>query len=289
MNGSIRGSSARKRSKLVVEKVQSRSVATVACAGYPAKIIVFTEPPGFALAYLVTYGGGLVAGDVVDIDVLVRSGSILFLTSQSSTKVYRRNLQQSCDTEQNFDVCVEENGLAVIAPDPVVCFSRSRYKQKFDISLCEGASVVLVDSLVCGRAARGERWSFDLYESTISVQVNQVPILRERVILENETLEGFGTLAERMAPYEAFATVIFIGKLMSESVQVACEAVQKDVIWKSKPRAWLCSLSKLGPKCDDGIVVRIAAVSSELLHKKINELIQPLADAHGATFWRRKL
>src|SRR5262249_62166635 len=72
-----------------------------------------------AWVYTATYGGGLVDGDSVRLSVDVGPGAAALLSTQASTKVYRSTL----GTEAQLNAVVDEDGLLVVAPDPVVGFA----------------------------------------------------------------------------------------------------------------------------------------------------------------------
>lgn len=57
-------------------------------ASYPLKLLS-PHAVGVRLAYMIAYGGGLVAGDHIHLDVTVGAGDTLALLTQGSTKVFR--------------------------------------------------------------------------------------------------------------------------------------------------------------------------------------------------------
>ena len=52
-------------------------------------------------------------------------------------------------------------GAQALLPDPITCYSESRYVQRQKVALDVGGSVVSVDWLTAGRFANGERWDFE--------------------------------------------------------------------------------------------------------------------------------
>ena len=81
-----------------------------------------------------------------------------------------RRSGQGC--RQTLNLSVAEGGLAVVMPDPIVCFNDAQFTQRQRFDLDPSAGLVLVDTLSSGRRARGERWAMHHYESRNDIYVN---------------------------------------------------------------------------------------------------------------------
>jgi urease accessory protein len=124
--------------------------------------------------YSVTYGGGLLSGDAVAVDVSVGEGCTTVLATQSSTKVYGPKKITECPaadgvTRQTLRATVGDGALLALLPDPVVCYEHALFDQEQLVELQEGGSVVSVDCLTAGRVLRGERWDFSSFVSGTTV------------------------------------------------------------------------------------------------------------------------
>ena len=64
---------------------------------------------------------------------------------------------------------VEEGALLVVAPDPTVPYASSTFVGASRVLLAPGARCVVVEWLSSGRAASGERWAFEAYESRVAI------------------------------------------------------------------------------------------------------------------------
>lgn len=164
---------------------------------YPLKLLV----PGFASSvpccqwlYVITFGGGLVEGDNVSLDVKVGEHCTVVVTTQASTKVY--NSEESLVTQQGLRGLVADGGLLAVLPDPVVCFKNAIYSQKQDFELTSDGSVVILDWFTAGRVALGEVWDMISYKSHNRVFVDGKQVYGDSIFLSNEN--SFLSLKESM-------------------------------------------------------------------------------------------
>jgi hypothetical protein len=148
---------------LEVRFVAGQSAVIRQHATAPLKLLVPCPRGQSVWAYTSSLGGGLVAGDQVHLDVHVAAGARCFLSTQASTKVYRNPAGLKCSHRVRAQV--GSGALLVFAPDPVQCFGQAVYEQRQEFLLEPGASLVLLDWLVSGRTARGERWAFKRFGS----------------------------------------------------------------------------------------------------------------------------
>ncbi|KAJ2656051.1 hypothetical protein IWW48_005215 [Coemansia sp. RSA 1200] len=154
-----------------------------------------------AVNYILSYGGGIVHGDRIHINVQVGRGCALLMLTQGSTKVfrYRRHsqpeagsrsfmaLKQSDNSKTDYSnaitnanqsyqtmlIEVAPGSLACLLPDPVTCFEGAMYNQRQAVRLQDpqSSSLVLLDWMTSGRMSRGERWAFGKYFSVNVVSV----------------------------------------------------------------------------------------------------------------------
>lgn len=128
---------------------------------YPLKLI---SPPRntqqhlSALVFLLSYGGGLVGGDTISLNITAGAGSRLSVVTQGHTKIFK-SASPEITTRQNLDVVIEDGAALCLLPDPVQPFAESVYEQTQIFKLRgEGASLCLLDWVTQGRKARGEDW-----------------------------------------------------------------------------------------------------------------------------------
>lgn len=112
-----------------------------------------------ALVFLLSYGGGLVGGDSVNLAIDVLERSKLSIVTQGHTKIFRSPSLRVV-TSQTLQVQVANDASLCLLPDPVQPFESSVYEQTQVFNLEPRASLCLLDWVTQGRLARGEDWSF---------------------------------------------------------------------------------------------------------------------------------
>jgi urease accessory protein len=83
---------------------------------------------GAAWCAMGEYGGGLLGGDCVDMDVAVGPDATLLLSSQGSTKVFKSRGDGQA-SRQTLHASVADGGLLVVGFDPVIPFAAAKYEQ----------------------------------------------------------------------------------------------------------------------------------------------------------------
>ena len=188
---------------LEITRVAGRSVVARAAARSPLQLLLPRNHGDAVWAFLSSLGGGLVDGDRVALRVTAGPGAAALLSTQASTKVYRS--PRGC--AQRVTAEVGAGGVLVVLPDPVACFAGARLEQALAVELAADATLVAVDAVTCGRAARGERWDLARYRSALTVTRAGAGVLRDVIELD----PAHGTLAARMGRFDALATIVATG------------------------------------------------------------------------------
>jgi urease accessory protein len=236
------------RGILSLERGARGTVVRAARANSPLKLLLPRNHGRGIWAYLASFGGGLVDGDSIHLEVDVGARATGLLSTQSSTKVYRS--PRGC--RQALQARVGEDGLLVLLPDPVACFAGARYEQETTVTLAPRASLVLLDAFTCGRAARGERWAFSHYLARTLIQREAVPLLVDAIRLD----PGEGALPPRMGRFEALAMLAVFGP----EVATLREALLRPPPPLRRRSPLIETASPLG---EDGALLRVAATSVE--------------------------
>lgn len=166
-------------SPVVSSRNATRQTLTQSSASDTASAATTQESPAKVVnaMYVVGYGGGLVSGDSVELDVDVGMGCCLVVLTQGSTKVFKTRVSRptrgvstasftsnrriaeeeevKVATRQNFRFLIRPNSTLVLLPDPVTCFANARYDQiqRFDLRHPSSSSCIVLDWITPGRTA----------------------------------------------------------------------------------------------------------------------------------------
>ena len=114
----------------------------------------FPSPEGEGLsAMLVNTAGGIAGGDRFDVAISLGEAASLTLTTAAAEKVYRAPADAA---ELNIALKVAAGASLAWLPQETILFDRAKVSRKIDIELAEGASLLLCEIVVFGRAAMGE-------------------------------------------------------------------------------------------------------------------------------------
>lgn len=192
---------------------------------YPLKLISPKPEPHHrsAIIWILSYGGGLVGGDQVNLSISVLPHAKLSLVTQGHTKVFKSR-EAGAVTRQNFTVTVGDGGAVCLLPDPVQPFKNSEYEQIQIFRAAETASVCLLDWVTQGRTARGENWDFiswtgrnELWQLGDGDGAKDKLILRDTVKLAGEDpLLPDVPLKDTMHQNGVFGTLILRGDQLSD-------------------------------------------------------------------------
>ena len=150
--------------------------------------------------------GGVLGGDRLRIEVHAGPGAHACLTTPSATKVYRTAGEAAC---QDVRLRLGRGAILEWVPDHTIPFPGSAFRQRIDVEVAEGATLVLVDAFSAGRVTRGEAWRFALLDNMLSIRDDRGWLVRDRFTLA--TADGFSWDGPGFAegcPY--FGTVVVV-------------------------------------------------------------------------------
>ena len=172
--------------------------------------------------YLLTYGGGLVAGDAIDLRITIEESTRLALLTQGSTKLFK-SPSRDVRSKQRMSVDLAPDSALCYLPDPVQPFQKSSFEQQQIYSVIQGpsgggnnGSLCVLDWVSNGRPANGEDWSFYHYGSKNEIYLHgsnggRKLLLRDNVVLDDAKKEG--GVAARMDGLAVYGTLMLHGTL----------------------------------------------------------------------------
>jgi urease accessory protein len=263
------------RARIEVIRSSRRSVVNRAYATSPLRLLTPANHGNAAWIYTSSFGGGLVDGDRIAMDIDVGRGAAAFISTQASTKIYRSPGGTGADVHAR----VAADGLLVIAPDPVVCFSGARYRQTQTFELEDRAALVLLDWMSSGRHAAGERWAFDEYHGQISVRLEGRLLIHDALALR----AADGNLRARLGRFNVLALAVLAGTPLAAAASSLVAAASASPVTRKADQ-----LVAATPVGDCGCVVRIAGTSVERVGRTIRQLLGFLPALLGDDPWSRK-
>ena len=269
------------RSELTVERARGRTAVTRSRSASPLRLISPAGGGHAAWVYQSSLGGGFVGRDAVEVDVVVAEGAALFLSSQATSKVYRATRSRF-----TLDARVAAGGTLIAWPDPVACFAGARFDQTQRFSLADTAGLIVVDAWTAGRIARGERWAFERLATRVTIEIAGEPVYDDGLLLSS----AHGALAARLGDTNAFATIVLAGSPFAAAATALADDIARRPIARSGfagPRSGVEGGAEsidarplvAASRWPWGLVIRIAAASTESLARLTSELIGSHASA----------
>ena len=247
----------------------------------PLKLLTPRGPGAAAHVVTSTYGGGLLPGDDVRLDVVAGPVTRAVLGTQASTKVYRS--EGGARARQSLHARVGAGALLAVTPDPVTCFAGARYEQRQRFDLDRDAALLLVDWLTAGRAACGERWAMRRYHADTRVFVDGRCVAHDALALDPD--DGPIDAPHRAGRFDCFATVIVAGAGLDGAAK---DAVRRVNALPLRRRAELLASGGPLPSGFPGAVLRAAGGSAEVVGRFVRRSLAAAWDALGEDPWARR-
>lgn len=164
--------------------------------------------PDMAFLYLLQAGDGPVQGDRYRLDLACASGAAVHVTTQAATKIYR--MPDNFAT-QMVNLHVGAGAFVEYLPDPVIPFRDARFYQRLRVTLDDTSSVILGETLLPGRVARGEAHAYTLYYTELEVSApNGKLLFADRIVLEPGV--AMPRSPARLGPYDVLATLYVMSR-----------------------------------------------------------------------------
>jgi urease accessory protein len=240
---------------VIARRIGGRTVLSEARAASPLRLVSPSFPAtSSASVCLVTFGGGLLDGDAIDVSLSVEEGATLVAFTQASTKVFRGTSRQT--------LTADVHGTLVFLPHAVSCFAGARYTQRIDVRLSGEGSCVVLDAFTSGRPAYGDRWAMESLDLRMTIERDGHTLVRDALLLD-------GDIAARMAPYDALGTLLAVGPRVASVAEgvLAPALVSPAVVAAPSPLA-----------SADGALCRIAARTPEALFAEARRRLRNLPD-----------
>jgi urease accessory protein len=165
-------------------------------------------------AVIVNTAGGLAGGDRAEIAMTASAQAKLTVTSAAAEKIYR-----SLGPQTQIAVKLEAGAGAAVAwlPQETILFDRLRLRRTIDVALARDSKFLMVEAVVFGRSAMGERVTSGSFVDRWRVRVDDALIFADAVRLDGEIAK----LLERRAVAGAGVAAATVLKIPGDDQTVA--------------------------------------------------------------------
>jgi urease accessory protein len=165
------------------------------------------EPGDLPLATLLTTSGGLAGGDRLRLDLVLETGARAVATTASAEKVYR---SADDDVEVAVTLTVAERGWLEWLPQETILFDGARLVRRLSAAVAQDARLLGAETLVFGRAARGERFARGRVYDSWRIRFDGRLVWADALCLEDEVAAALAAPAG-FAGAAALATAVYVG------------------------------------------------------------------------------
>jgi urease accessory protein len=165
------------------------------------------EPGDLPLAALLTTSGGLAGGDRLHLSVALEEGARAVVTTAAAEKVYR---SLGPDAAVTVRLAAAEGAWLEFLPQETILFDGARLVRRIAAELAPGARLIAAETLVFGRAARGERFTRGLLQESWRIACGGRLVWADALRLDGDigrllaAPSGFGGAG-------ALATALYVG------------------------------------------------------------------------------
>ena len=149
---------------------------------------------------------------------------------------------------------------------------------------------MILDWITSGRISLGEEWVFSHYYSVNEVFHDEKRIAKDVMLLDNEEIRDLlpsQSLQERLRPYSCYAMLILFGPEVKSIIAAISARYDKISIFKARtPAPLIWSLSNID-STNQGVVVRVAGIETEMVKGWLREALCGLEPIIGIDAYRR--
>ena len=175
----------------------------------------------WANAVMLNIGGGVAAGDRLDIAVALAADAHVTLAAQAAERFYRA-LPGAAPAVVRTSVTVAEGAALEWLPQDTILFDRASVDRRLDVALAPGARFLGVESLVFGRAAMGEQVHRARLRDLIRIRRDGRLLLHDAIRLDGEVA---AVLAHRAIGNGARAVATLV--LVDRDAEALCDKLRE--------------------------------------------------------------
>ena len=194
--------------KLSAKYVEGRSRIDQLYQSGSLKVLFPRNQTSFLQAVTVNTAGGATGGDQFKIDATVKKSASLTLTTQAAERAYMAQKFTTASIQNK--VTVEKNAQLHWMPQETILFENSNLSRSLIIDMHETSKCLLVEPLVFGRIASGERLTSAKISDHIEIRKNGSVHFLDKLFLSNNITEHLSSSTIANGAH-VIALVVYIG------------------------------------------------------------------------------
>jgi urease accessory protein len=231
-------------------------------------------------AVLITTSGGLTGGDRVRVDVDVRAGARVTVTTQAAEKLYRA-LEQDGATKVDIGMRVEAGCWAEWLAQETILFNGARLRRGFQADVAARGRLLAVESVVLGRTAMGECFDTGFLHDAWRIRRDGRLIWADALHMPADITGlraarfGFGTAV-------ACSTVAYVGDDAAQQLAAARKLLGESRVLRARPSiTGPLSVTAAATALEGLLLVRLLADDAAEMRSVIAELICGIRQSAG--------
>ena len=196
--------------KTIIARQFSQVPLQIQRALYPENAL-----PNMAYLYIVSPSGGILQGDRLRTDIVLKNNAASHITTQGATRIYSMNSNYA---SQMINITLNDNCYLEFIPDQIIPYKSSRYYQKVELKIHDTATLVYSEVLTSGRMAMKESFQYDIccFRTRCTNQDNQLQFFENvKITPKSQKLTVFGMFEK----YSIVGTVYIVSKGNLSSIE----------------------------------------------------------------------
>ena len=132
---------------------------------------------------IINTAGGVTSGDKFTTTITAHENSQISITTQAAERIYRA--RDTLVGEIQTSLCLQKSAQLYWLPQETILFDGARLKRRLNVDLHSSAKFLMVEPLVFGREASGEKLLSGMLDDRVSISSNGQPIYIDRIKLKD--------------------------------------------------------------------------------------------------------
>ncbi len=158
-------------------------------------------------AIMLNTAGGLTGGDALSLKATVGASASLCMTTQAAERAY---LSQNRCAHIRSDLRLEAGATLYWLPQELILFEGAALTRHLSVNLAPTAKLLLVEPVIFGRAAMGERLHDIQFADHVEVRRDGAPLYRDAIRISGDLIRQLAGLATAQNA-GAMANLLYVG------------------------------------------------------------------------------